>query len=184
MQIASAANAWAPLSVDPARHLVFAPTGSASPDFFGGERPGDNRWANSVVALDGATGALKWGRQLVHHDLWDYDVGSQPTLATLMHDGQPVAAVIQATKTGFIFTFDRDKRRTPLSHRGKTGAARCGPRRAPLADATLSRGAAGLVAPVEDHARRCLGRRMVRHARLPQVASSNIDPRAYSSRRR
>jgi quinoprotein glucose dehydrogenase len=105
---ASAANAWAPLSVDAARHLVFAPTGSASPDFFGGERPGDNRWANSVVALEGDTGDLKWGQQLVHHDLWDYDVGSQPTLADLVHDGRHVAAVIQATKTGFLYTFDRD----------------------------------------------------------------------------
>jgi quinoprotein glucose dehydrogenase len=105
---ASAANAWAPLSVDAARHLVFAPTGSASPDFFGGERPGDNRWANSVVALDGDTGSLKWGQQLVHHDLWDYDVGSQPTLVNLVHEGKQVAAVIQATKTGFLYTFDRD----------------------------------------------------------------------------
>jgi quinoprotein glucose dehydrogenase len=105
---ASAANAWAPLSVDAARHLVFAPTGSASPDFFGGERPGDNRWANSVVALEGDTGTLKWGQQLVHHDIWDYDVGSQPTLADLKHDGRQVAAVIQATKTGFLYTFDRD----------------------------------------------------------------------------
>lgn len=105
---ASAANAWAPLSVDAARHLVFAPTGSASPDFFGGERPGDNRWANSVVALDGDTGTLKWGQQLVHHDLWDYDVGSQPTLADLVHDGRHLAAVIQATKTGFLYTLDRD----------------------------------------------------------------------------
>ena len=105
---ASAANAWAPLSVDAARHLVFVPTGSASPDFFGGERPGDNRWANSVVALDGATGTLKWGQQLVHHDLWDYDLASQPTLVDLMHGGRRVPAVIQATKTGFLFTFDRD----------------------------------------------------------------------------
>jgi quinoprotein glucose dehydrogenase len=110
---ASAANAWAPLSVDPIRHLVFVPTGSASPDFFGGLRGGDNRWANSVVALDGDTGTLQWGRQLVHHDLWDYDVASQPTLADLVHDGRHVAAVIQATKTGFLFTFDRDSG-TPL----------------------------------------------------------------------
>lgn len=107
-RVASAANAWAPLSVDPARHLVFVPTGSASPDFFGGERPGDNRWANSVVALDGATGQLRWGQQLVHHDLWDYDVASQPTLADLVHDGKHVDAVIQATKTGFLYTFERD----------------------------------------------------------------------------
>jgi len=107
-KLASAANAWAPLSVDTMRHLVFVPTGSASPDFFGGERPGDNRWANSIVALDGATGTLKWGQQLVHHDLWDYDLASQPTLVDLTHDGKRVPAVIQATKTGFLFTFDRD----------------------------------------------------------------------------
>ena len=105
---ASAANAWPPLSVDVARHLVFVPTGSASPDFFGGERPGDNRWANSLVALDGNTGALKWGQQLVHHDLWDYDLASQPTLVELTHQGRRVPAVIQATKMGFVFTFDRD----------------------------------------------------------------------------
>ena len=108
LKTASAANAWAPLSVDATRHLVFVPTGAASPDFFGGVRPGDNRWANSVVALDGDTGQLRWGQQLVHHDLWDYDVASQPTLADIMHNGRHVAAVIQATKTGFLFTFDRD----------------------------------------------------------------------------
>lgn len=108
LKTASAANAWAPLSVDAARHLVFVPTGSASPDFFGGMRTGDNRWADSVVALDGETGKLKWGQQLVHHDIWDYDVSSQPTLADLIHDGKHVDAVIQATKTGFLFTFDRD----------------------------------------------------------------------------
>ncbi|HEV2321655.1 MAG TPA: PQQ-binding-like beta-propeller repeat protein, partial [Gammaproteobacteria bacterium] len=106
-KITGAANAWAPLSVDAARHLVFVPTGSASPDFFGGERPGDNRWADSVVALDGDTGKLVWGQQLVHHDLWDYDVASQPTLVDLMHDGKQVPALIQATKTGFLYTFDR-----------------------------------------------------------------------------
>ncbi|MGD8385391.1 MAG: pyrroloquinoline quinone-dependent dehydrogenase [Lysobacterales bacterium] len=105
---ASAANAWAPLSVDRRRHLVFVPTGSASPDFFGGVRVGDNRWANSVVALDGATGKLVWGRQLVHHDLWDYDTPSQPTLGTVVHDGKAVDAVLQATKTGFIYTLNRE----------------------------------------------------------------------------
>jgi len=105
---ASAANAWAPLSVDESRQLVFVPTGSASPDFFGGERPGDNRWADSVVALDGNTGALRWGQQLVHHDLWDYDTSAQPTLAEVVHAGQRVPAVIQVNKAGFLFTFDRD----------------------------------------------------------------------------
>ncbi|MGH8369410.1 MAG: pyrroloquinoline quinone-dependent dehydrogenase [Gammaproteobacteria bacterium] len=107
-KVASAANAWVPLSVDAQRHLVFVPTGSASPDFFGGERPGDDRWADSVVALDGDTGKLVWGKQLVHHDVWDYDVASQPTLAMLKHDGKTIPAVIQATKTGFLYTFNRE----------------------------------------------------------------------------
>jgi quinoprotein glucose dehydrogenase len=103
-----AANAWAPLSVDPERHLVFVPTGSSSPDFFGGLRPGDGRWANSVVALDGDTGKLAWGFQLVHHDLWDYDSAAQPSLVMLQHDGRTIPAVIQPTKTGMLFTFDRE----------------------------------------------------------------------------
>lgn len=107
-KLTGAANAWAPLSVDTTRHLVFVPTGSASPDFFGGERPGDDRWADSVVALDADTGKLVWGRQLVHHDLWDYDVASQPTLVELTHDGMQVPAVIQATKSGFLYTLNRE----------------------------------------------------------------------------
>jgi quinoprotein glucose dehydrogenase len=107
-QATGAANAWAPLSVDPKRHLVFVPTGSASPDFFGGERPGDDRWADSVVALDADSGKLVWGQQLVHHNLWDYDVASQPTLVDLTHDGEQVPALIQATKTGFLYTLNRE----------------------------------------------------------------------------
>ena len=107
-KLTGAANAWAPLSADPERHLVFVPTGSASPDFFGGERPGDDRWADSVLALDADTGKLVWGRQLVHHNLWDYDVASQPTLVELRHDGRQIPAVIQATKMGFLYTLNRD----------------------------------------------------------------------------
>jgi quinoprotein glucose dehydrogenase len=106
-KISSAANAWPPLSADPARHLVYVPTGSASPDFFGGERPGDNRWANSLVALNADTGKLVWARQLVHHNLWDYDLPAQPTLVNLMHNGKHVPAVIQPTKMGMLFTFNR-----------------------------------------------------------------------------
>lgn len=108
MGIASAANAWAPLSVDAQRHLVFVPTGSASPDFFGGQRPGDNRWANSLLALDSRTGELRWGRQLVHHDLWDYDLPAQPALVDLQRKGKRVPAVIQATKMGWLFTLDHN----------------------------------------------------------------------------
>jgi quinoprotein glucose dehydrogenase len=101
------ANAWAPLAADSELGLVYVPTGSAGPDFFGGEREGDNRYANSVVALQAATGELVWHRQLVHHDLWDYDTASQPTLVDLQHDGEIIPAVLQGTKTGMIFSFDR-----------------------------------------------------------------------------
>src|SRR5215471_10468529 len=75
-----AANAWSTFAADAARDLVFIPTGSASPDYYGGTRPENNKWANSVVALKASTGALVWGFQVVHHDLWDYDVAAQPTL--------------------------------------------------------------------------------------------------------
>lgn len=103
-----AANAWSIMTVDLERHLVFVPTGSASPDFFGGQRPGDNKWANSVVALRASTGELVWGFQLVHHDLWDYDVASPPLLATVEHDGKKVPVVIIGNKTGFLFVLERD----------------------------------------------------------------------------
>jgi quinoprotein glucose dehydrogenase len=103
-----AANAWAPLAADAERDLVFVPTGSASPDFYGGERLGDNRWANSLVALRASTGEFVWGQQLVHHDVWDYDLASQPTLVDLLHEGKSVAAVLQGTKTGMIYSFNRE----------------------------------------------------------------------------
>lgn len=102
------ANVWAPMSVDSARGLVFLPTSSPSPDFFGGLRPGDNRYANSIVAIEAATGAVKWAFQTVHHDVWDYDVPAQPLLATIQKDGAARDVVIAVTKTGFVFTFDRD----------------------------------------------------------------------------
>lgn len=107
-RITGGANAWPPLSVDPERHLVFVPTTSPSPDYFGGERPGDNRWSDSVIALNADTGQLVWGYQLVHHDLWDYDTVAQPSLVDLIHDGQQFPAVIEATKTGMLFTFNRE----------------------------------------------------------------------------
>ena len=107
-KMTGAANAWPPLSADIKRGLVFVPTGSASPDYYGGERPGDDRWANSVVALDAGTGKLVWARQLVHHDLWDYDLSAQPTLVDLKHDGKTIPAVIQPTKMGFLFTLNRE----------------------------------------------------------------------------
>lgn len=103
-----AANAWSVFSVDEARGLVFVPTGSASPDFFGGERAGHNRYANSLVALDATDGRLVWHQQLVHHDVWDYDLAAQPLLIDLEREGKSIAAVVQATKTGMLFVFDRE----------------------------------------------------------------------------
>ncbi len=103
-----AANAWSILSVDPSRGLVFVPTTSPSPDFFGGVRKGDNLFANSVVALDAASGERVWHFQVVHHDLWDYDVASQPVLASIERDGRRLPAVLQATKTGHVFVLDRE----------------------------------------------------------------------------
>ena len=105
--INGSANAWAPFAADTELGLVYVPTGSASPDFYGGEREGDNLHANSLVALDAETGEVAWYQQLIHHDVWDYDLASQPTLVDLQHDGKIIPAVLQGTKTGFIFSFDR-----------------------------------------------------------------------------
>jgi quinoprotein glucose dehydrogenase len=99
-----AGNAWSTLSVDAREDLVFIPTGSAAPDYFGGIRKGDDKWANSVVALRASTGKFVWGFQVVHHDLWDYDVASQPTLFT-WKDGTP--AVVINTKMGHVFVLNR-----------------------------------------------------------------------------
>jgi quinoprotein glucose dehydrogenase len=103
-----AGNVWAVMAVDPERGLVFLPTSAPSPDFYGGERPGDNAYANSVVALDARSGRVVWHQQLVRHDLWDFDTPAQPVLATIRKDGRPVPAVIQATKMGLLFTFHRE----------------------------------------------------------------------------
>ena len=103
-----AGNAWSIMTVDAERDLVFVPTGSASPDYYGGLRPGDNKWANSVVALRGKTGEFVWGFQLVHHDLWDYDTASPPLLATLRGAGKKVPVVIQGNKTGLLYVLHRD----------------------------------------------------------------------------
>ena len=108
-----AANAWGVMSVDEEHALVLVPTGSASPDFYGGMRLGSNRFADSLLALDARTGKLVWHQQLVHHDLWDYDLAAQPVLGDLDVQGVPVPAVIEATKTGMLYVFDRTNG-TPL----------------------------------------------------------------------
>lgn len=102
-----AANAWSILAADPQRDLVFVPTGSAAPDYFGGLRLGDNRYANSVVALRASTGTVVWAFQTVHHDLWDYDNASPPALVTL-HNRGGVPAILQANKNGMLYVLNRE----------------------------------------------------------------------------
>lgn len=96
-------NVWSLMSVDNERGLIFLPIGSAAYDFYGGDRKGKNLYANSLVALDAATGKVKWHFQMVHHDIWDYDLPAQPTLI----DIRGVPAVVQVTKMGFIYAFHR-----------------------------------------------------------------------------
>jgi len=125
-----ATNVWAPMSVDTERGLVFLPTSSPSPDFFGGARPGDNKHANSVVALKGETGELVWAYQIVHHDVWDYDLPAQPGLYQINTADGPVDVVAQVTKTGHVFVLDRDTgqpvlpvEERPMPQRAEAGEA-------------------------------------------------------------
>lgn len=107
-QIAGGANAWSGVSLDPERAMVFAATGSASYDFYGANRLGDNLFANSVLALDARTGERIWHFQGLRHDIWDRDFPAAPALVTVTHEGRPVDAVAQITKTGHVFVFDRE----------------------------------------------------------------------------
>lgn len=118
------ANVWSSMAVDHARGLVFLPVGSASYDFYGGDRVGRNLFANSLVALEAATGRRRWHQQLVHHDVWDYDPPAQPILVDIQRLGRRVPAVVQLTKMGLVFVFDRvtglpifgiEERRVPTS---------------------------------------------------------------------
>jgi quinoprotein glucose dehydrogenase len=120
-----AGNAWGVMSVDEEHGLVLVPTSSASPDFYGGLRLGSDRFADSLLALDARSGQLVWHQQLVHHDLWDYDLAAQPVLGDVEVHGVPVPAVIQATKSGMLYVFERTRgaplmpiseRRVPVSH--------------------------------------------------------------------
>ena len=101
------ANAWGGLSVDVERGLVFAGLGSAAFDFYGGDRHGDNLFANCTIALDARTGKRVWHFQTLRHDLWDHDLPVYPNLVTVTRDGKKIDAVAQVTKTGYVFLFDR-----------------------------------------------------------------------------
>jgi quinoprotein glucose dehydrogenase len=100
-------NAWSGLSLDEKRGIVYAPLGSATFDFYGSNRLGDDLYANSLLALNADTGARIWHYQTVHHDLWDRDLPTPPALVTVMHDGQPTDAAAQITKSGFVYLFNR-----------------------------------------------------------------------------
>jgi quinoprotein glucose dehydrogenase len=102
-----AANVWSVIAVDPERDLVFLPTTSPAPDYFGGLRLGDNRYANSIVVLRASTGKVVWHFQTVHHDIWDFDNASPPALVTVTRNGTSIPAVIQTGKSGMLFVFDR-----------------------------------------------------------------------------
>jgi quinoprotein glucose dehydrogenase len=106
-QTAGGANSWAGMTVDTARGVVYVPTGSATPDFYGGDRLGANLFANSLLALDAQTGKRLWHFQTVHHDLWDRDLPAAPNLVTVTRGGSHVDAVAQIAKSGFVFVFDR-----------------------------------------------------------------------------
>ena len=107
-RLTGAVNVWSTITADLARGLVFLPVSTPSPDFYGGDRLGDNLYSDSVVALDAKTGARRWHFQTVHHDLWDYDLAAPPVLVTIDRGGERVDAVVQATKHGFVFVLDRD----------------------------------------------------------------------------
>jgi quinoprotein glucose dehydrogenase len=103
-----AANVWGPISADPAHDLVFLPTTSPSPDFFGGQRKGEDRNADSLVALRASTGKVVWAFQAVHHNLWDYDLPTGPSLIEVERNGRRIQALAQPSKMGYLFILDRD----------------------------------------------------------------------------
>ena len=105
---AGGANSWAGMSVDTGRGIVYVPTGSATPDFYGGDRAGANLFANTLLALDAETGRRLWHFQTVHHDLWDRDLPAAPNLVTVRRGASRVDAVAQIAKSGFVFLFDRE----------------------------------------------------------------------------
>jgi quinoprotein glucose dehydrogenase len=142
---AGGANSWAGIAIDEERGLAFVPTGSASFDFYGGDRHGDNLFANSLVALNARTGERVWHYQFVRHDLWDRDLPSPPNLITLEQGGVQIPAVSQATKTGHLFVFHRETgeplfpmQEVPVTGEGVTGEKPAASQPLPLAPPPFS----------------------------------------------
>ncbi len=124
------ANNWAGMAVDTARGIVFVPTGSAAADFYGADRPGDNLYANTLLALDAATGKRLWHFQTIHHDIWDRDLPAPPALVTVTHDGRRVDAVAQTSKQGIVWLFERTTGKSlfPIEERPYPASAVAGER--------------------------------------------------------
>ena len=158
------ANSWAGITVDEARGIAFVPTGSATYDFYGGDRAGDNLFANTLLALDAATGKRLWHYQIVRHDVWDRDLPAPPDLVTIERDGRSIDAVAQITKSGHVFLFERETG-APLHPIEEVpvpgpGAAR----RSAREDAARARAAAALRAPAHDARRDVTERTPEAHA--------------------
>jgi len=119
-----AANVWAGFALDEKRGMVYAPTGSAVADFYGGDRLGDDLFANTLLALDAASGRRIWHFQVVHHDIWDRDLPSQPSLVTVKRNGRAIDAIVQPTKQGDLFVFDRSNGKPlfPITERPYPGS--------------------------------------------------------------
>jgi quinoprotein glucose dehydrogenase len=141
------ANAWSSLAADAERDLVFIPTGSAAPDYYGAMRLGNNRYANSLVALKASTGRVAWSFQTIHHDIWDYDNASPPTLATITRNGSRIAIVAQANKNGMLYVLDRDTGRPvfPVEERAVPKSA------IPLEEAAPTQPFTTGIAPLSPH---------------------------------
>ncbi len=162
-----AANSWPGLALDEKRGIVYVPTGSAASDFYGADRVGDNLFANSLLALNAATGQRIWHFQAVKHDMWDRDFPSPPTLVTVRHDGKSVDAVAQTTKHGWVFLFDRSSGKPlfPLE-----------PRNYPASDVPGEVAAATQVLPTKPapFARQLLTADMLSH-RTPEIHQWALD---------
>ncbi len=146
-KISGGANAWAGLSVDPKLGMVFAATGSASFDFYGSNRIGDNLFADCVLALDARTGKRIWHFQGVHHDVWDLDFPAAPSLVTVTRNGRKVEAVAQITKTGYVYVFDRRTGEPLFPDRKPQGPAIAAGWRKARRNAAVSAEAAAVHAP-------------------------------------
>ena len=124
----SGVNSWGSMTIDMERGIVYVPLGTPTPDYWGGERKGSNLYGSSLVALDAATGKLKWYFQTTHHDNWDYDLTAPPVLLDVKRNGKTVPAVAEISEQTLLFGFGPGDRETDLRHRGTAGAA--GPSRA------------------------------------------------------